>query len=184
MKIDPNDLKTRPFVKPYIIAHDVGQTRHRSTAVIGGNYPFNPAILGVTEFHELPQGLIGHDRAEALAQFERRCISKPLIIEDASNDRTCAELLCERIGPRVIGLHISRSGDGKDADWWPVKNGRMLVYTIGRTYLLDSLRAAFDADQIRLIDNPASRLAYKQLAELEVELRNTGRLYTCPRGAA
>jgi hypothetical protein len=47
------------------------------------------------------------------------------------------KVLQERFGPRVIGLHISRSGEGMNPEWRPVKNGAMLVYTIGRTYLIE-----------------------------------------------
>ena len=53
---DPN---TWPCFKPLIIAHDVGRSRDRSTAVIGGNGPFQPRLLGISEFMELPQGLYG-----------------------------------------------------------------------------------------------------------------------------
>lgn len=57
---DPN---TWPYFKPLIIAHDVGRSRDPSTAVIGGNGPFEPSLLGIKELGELPQGLYRSARA-------------------------------------------------------------------------------------------------------------------------
>ena len=37
MKSNPNDISTWPIFRPAIITHDVGRSRDRSTAVIGGN---------------------------------------------------------------------------------------------------------------------------------------------------
>ena len=53
-----------------------------------------------------------------------------------SNNATYAEVLRETFGPRVIGLHISRNGDGMNPERRPVKEGAMLVNTIGRIYLI------------------------------------------------
>jgi hypothetical protein len=55
-----------------IIAHDVGCRRDHSTAVVGGNSPTPPRLLGIAELTELPQGLYGA-RASALAAADRRC---------------------------------------------------------------------------------------------------------------
>ena len=55
------------FFKPYIIAHDVGHTKDRSTAVIGGPSLLAPGLIGIKGFEELPQGLSGNTRADALA---------------------------------------------------------------------------------------------------------------------
>ena len=52
---------------PLLIAHDVGGSRDRSTAVVGGFCTYAPGKLGITEFNELPQGLYGSDRASALS---------------------------------------------------------------------------------------------------------------------
>ena len=46
-----------------LIAHDVGGSRDRSTAVVGGFCRYVPGILGIKEFNELPQGLYGSARA-------------------------------------------------------------------------------------------------------------------------
>src|SRR5580704_13743826 len=64
MSFDPrkfkcDDVKTWPCFRPTIIAHDVGRSRDRSTAVVGGNSPFQPRLLGIKELEELPQGLSG-----------------------------------------------------------------------------------------------------------------------------
>ena len=41
-----NDVNTWPGFKPLIIAHDVGRSRDRSTAVVGGNSPYGRRVLG------------------------------------------------------------------------------------------------------------------------------------------
>ena len=184
---DPNEFKrddvtTWPCFRPTIIAHDVGRSRDRSTAVIGGNSPFQPRLLGIGEFAELPQGLYGSPRASALAAIDRRYNSDALIVADLSNDATYGEVLFETFGPRVIGLQISRNGDGTNFEWRPVKQGSMLVYTVGRTYLLELFHTELQADQVRFVDGPESRRAYAQLEALEVELRDSGTVYKCLTG--
>ena len=67
MTFNLEDPNTWPCFKPLIIAHDVGRSRDRSTAVIGGNCPFQPRLLGIKELEELPLGLYGSARASALA---------------------------------------------------------------------------------------------------------------------
>ena len=62
----------------------------------------------------MPQGLYGSPRASALATIDRRYNSNALIVADLSNDATYAEVLFETFGPRVIGLQISRYGNGMD----------------------------------------------------------------------
>jgi hypothetical protein len=123
MTFNRDDPNTWPCFKPLIIAHDVGRSRDRSTAVIGGNGPFQPRLLGIKELKELPQGLYGSNRASALATIDRRYYSDALIVADLSNDATYAEVLYETFGPRVIGLHISRNGDGMNHERRPVKQG-------------------------------------------------------------
>ena len=99
--------------RPTIIAHDVGHTKDRSTAVVGGKNIYAPGLTLLKEFEELPQGLYGSDRAEALARIDRLYDYKTLIFADLSFDPTYAEILVERLGPeRVIGLKITNSGDG------------------------------------------------------------------------
>src|SRR5262245_15706499 len=51
--VDPNMWKC---FRPYIIAHDVGHTKDRSTAVIGGPSLLAPGLIGIMEFEELSQG--------------------------------------------------------------------------------------------------------------------------------
>ena len=92
------------------------------------------------------QGLYGSTRANELATVDRRYDGKTLIIADLSNDATYAEPLFERLGRRLIGVRISRHGDGMTPEWWPVKNGGVWVYTIGRTYLLDLLHTQLRND--------------------------------------
>ena len=182
MTFNLEDPNTWPCFKPLIIAHDVGRSRDRSTAVIGGNSPFQPRLLGIKELEELPLGLYGSARASALATIDRRYYSDALIVADLSNDPTYAEVLFETFGPRVVGLHISRSGDGMNPERRPVKGGAILVYTVGRSYLLELLHTELQAGQVRIVDGPASQRAYAQLEGLETEMRETGVVYTCSPG--
>jgi hypothetical protein len=182
MTFDPNNPATWPCFKPLMIAHDVGRSRDRSTAVIGGNSPLLPRLLGIKELVELPQGLYGSARASALAQIDRRYESNALIIADLSNDASYAEVLHETFGPRVIGLHISRYGEGLSAERRPVKGGAIPVYPIGRTYLLELYQTELQSDLVRIADTPMSRRAYEQLMALEVEMRESGIVYQCQPG--
>ena len=182
MTFQRDDPNTWPYFKPLIIAHDVGRSRDRSTAVIGGNSPVQPRLLGIKQLRELPQGLYGSNRASALATIDRRYNSDALIVADLSNDATYAEILFETFGPRVIGLHISRNGDGMNPERRPVKQGTILVYTVGRTYLIELFHTELQADQVRIVNGPTSQRAYAQLEGLETEMRDTGVVYTCPPG--
>ena len=101
------------FFKPHIIAHDVGHTKDRSTAVVGGPSPLAPGLIGLREFEELPQGLSGNARADALAMIASRYPAS-LIIVDLSYDPSYADILVERFGERVIGLQITSTGDTID----------------------------------------------------------------------
>jgi Terminase large subunit, T4likevirus-type, N-terminal len=168
--------------KPVIIAHDVGRSRDRSTAVCGGPSALMPGIIGVGEFEELPLGLSGHARAEALSAVDRWVNSQALIVADISTDETYGEVLFERFGGRLIGLHITRNGDGMEAAFRQVKGGGFFVYTIGRTYLFDFLYREMNNNKVRFIDGPESRHAYEQLMALEVEIRQSGLIYSCPSG--
>jgi hypothetical protein len=187
-EIDPQLLrkmqnpKNWPGYNPAIIAHDVARSRDRSTAVLGGVCPFNPRIVGIETAYELPLGLLGHHRAEALSEIDRSFGGRSLIFADVSNDATYAEVMFERFGQRFIGLHITRSGNGMEFEVWQVRNGQVMVYTIGRTQLFDILHNALHANQVRITDSPENQLAYAQLNKLEVEYRDTGRFYTCSSG--
>jgi hypothetical protein len=171
-----------PYFQPQIIAHDVGRSRDRSTAVVGGLSPFGQNLLGIRDVEELPQNLSGHQRASALATVDRRYDSNALIIVDLSFDPTYAEVMYEAFGRRVIAVHISRHGDGASFELRPVRNGCLPVYTIGRTYLLELLHTQFQSDQVRFGNGPATRRAYDQLANLELEFRDSGMVYSCPVG--
>jgi hypothetical protein len=182
MTFNREDPNTWPICKPLFIAHDVGRSRDRSTAVIGGNCPVGSRLLGIKELVELPQGLFGSARASALAAVDRRYDSNALVVADLSNDATYAEVLLETFGARVIGLQISRHGDGMNPERRPVKNGSMLIYTIGRTHLLELFHTELQSGQVRVVDGPMSRRAYDQLERLETEIRESGMVYSCPPG--
>jgi len=169
--------------RPTIIAHDVGHTKDRSTAVVGGKNIYAPGLSLLKEFHELPQGLYGSDRAEALARIDRLYDYKSLIFVDLSFDPTYAEVLVERLGPeRVIGLKITSSGDGMNFEVRRVKNSAIRVYPVGRSYLFDLLHRELHDNKVRVLDGPTSRRAYEQLTMLEMDYRQNGTIYGCPSG--
>lgn len=182
MRYNVNDVKSWPGFKPLIIAHDVGRSRDRSTAVVGGNSPYGRRLLGIGEAEELPQDLFGSARASALAAVDRRYGCNALIVADLSYDPTYAEVLFETFGPRVIGLQITRSGDGMTFERRLVKHSTMVVYNIGRRDLLELFHSELQSDQVRFADTPMIRRAYEQLANLEVEYREGGTIYSCPAG--
>ena len=183
MTIIRDDPTTWPWVRPLIIAHDVGRSRDSSTAVIGGNCPAGPRLLGIQELVELPKGLYGSARANEVAVIDRRYNSNALIVADLSNDPTYAETLVDTFGSqRVIGLQISRFGDGMTFERRPVRNGAILVYTIGRTPLIELFHAEMQNDQVRFVDGPMSRRAFEQLVNLETDMRENGIVYKCPSG--
>ena len=45
----PDDVTSWPVFKPLIIAHDVGRSRDRSTAVVGGNSPCGRRLVGIAK---------------------------------------------------------------------------------------------------------------------------------------
>jgi hypothetical protein len=176
------DVNSWPSFKPLIIAHDVGRSRDRSTAVVGGNSPYGQRLLGIREAEELPQNQFGSARAGALATVDRRYHSNALIIADLSFDPTYAEVLLETFGARVIGLQISGGGDGMNCERRPVKYGSIPVYTIGRSYLLELFHTELQSDLVRFSGGVALRRAYEQLANLESEFRENRRVYSCSAG--
>jgi hypothetical protein len=174
---------SRECQKPTIIAHDVGHTKDRSTAVIGGGSFLDSKVTLIKEFNELPQGLYGSTRAEALAGIDRLYDYKTLIFADLSFDPTYAEVLVERFGrERVIGLKITNSGDGMTAERMQVKNSAIMLYTIGRSYLFDLLHRDLHNSKVRILDGETSRRAYDQLMALEMEYRHSGPVYKCASG--
>jgi len=182
MSYNPDDVTTWPAYTPKIIAHDVGRSHDRSTAVVGGHSPCGRELLGIGEVGELPQGLFGHARANALAVVDARHNCNALIVADLSFDPTYAEVLHETFGPRVIGVQISRGGDGMTCQWRPVKHGAVPVYPIGRNHLIELFLNQLRSDTVRFADGPELRRAYQQLVNLEVEYRDSGMVYSCPPG--
>jgi hypothetical protein len=177
-----DDAKTWGCCRPLIIAHDVGRSRDRSTAVIGGLAPFDRNLIGIQQAYELPQGSYGSARASELATIDRRYDSEALIVADLSSDPTYAEVLYETFGPRVVGLQISRHGDGMNFERRPVKHSAMLVYTVGRSHLLESFHSLLQSGQVKIVNGPTTRRAYEQLTGLETEMRESGIVYSCPPG--
>src|SRR6516164_8570880 len=152
LSFHPDNPATWPSFRPLMIAHDVGCSRDRSTAVVGGPSPLQRQVLGIAELVELPQGLFGSQRANALAVVDRHYNSDALIIADLSYDPTYAEVLHQTFGPRVIGLHIGRSGDGMTLERRQVsRNAVVLVYTIGRSYLLEMFHTRLQAGRVRMV---------------------------------
>ena len=171
-----------PRLHPLLIAHDVGGSRDRSTAVVGGYCGYAPGILGITEFNELPPDLYGSARASALAQVDARYDRNALIVADLSNDTSYAEQLMETFGPRVIGVHIGRHGDGMQGERRPIGRGSVLIYHVGRSHLLEALHSGLQAGQVCFADGPEARRAWAQLELLEPEMREAGIVYKCLPG--
>jgi hypothetical protein len=182
MTVDRNDPSTWPDIKPIIIAHDVARSHDRSTAVVGGLSHYCPRLFGIAHLEELPLGLCGSERANALAAVDYRYGRNTLIVADLSNDASYAEDLAHTFGHRVIGVHITRHGNGMDFERRLVPGGPILVYSIGRTTLIENYRAEMERGDMRIVDNEMSRRAYQQLAELEVVDKETGRFYNCVSG--
>jgi len=186
--INPQDMhpdrpETWPGFVPRVIAHDVAMARDRSTAVVGGISPFQWGMVGIKDFHELPQGQFGSARASALAVVDRYYHSEALIVADLSSEPSYGEFLYDTFGPRVIGVHIGRHGDGSRFEHRPVGRGALLVYMVGRTYLIDHYHSLLTTDSVRLATGPDSRRAYAQLENLKMEMRDTGnKVYTCLPG--
>ena len=91
------------------------------------------ACSELSDFEELPQNLYGSALASALARVDAYHGRNALIVADLSIDPTYAEVLYETFGPRVIGVHITRHGNGKTFEPRQVKGGWVPVYPIGRT---------------------------------------------------
>ena len=180
--IHPEDPSTWPSFAPLIIAHDVARSNDRSTAVIGGRSPFQPALTGIAWGDELPQGKYGRALANELAEIDRKFGCRALIIADVSRDDSYAEILYEMFGRRLIGLQISRSGEGSQRIMREVHNGAIPIFTLGRVYLFDLLLSELQANQVRLSQDLDLRRGFDQLTKLEVEYRQTGKVYGCPVG--
>jgi hypothetical protein len=82
----------------------------------------------------------------------------------------------------VIGLQISRNGDGNQAERRPIEDGCMLFYTIGRSYLLELFHAELQSSLVKFVDGPMARRAYEQLMRLDIEMHETGIVYSWPSG--
>ena len=178
----PEDPTKWPTYRPLIIAHDVARSSDRSTAIIGGRSPFQPPLTGIPYGDELPQGKYGRTLANELAEVDRRFHCSALIVADVSRDDSYAEILYEIFGRRLIGLHISRHGEGSQQIMREVQNGAIPIFTIGRTYLFDLLLSEFQANQVRLSQDADLRRGFDQLTKLEIEYKQTGKVYVCPVG--
>ena len=183
MTFIPDDPRTWPLKVP-IIAHDVGRSSDRSTAVVGGNCPFTlgARLLGIKEFVELPVGLYGSELANALAAIDQTYNRDCLIVADLSNDATYGETLFDTFGRRVVGVQIGRSGDGTTWEQRRVRHGVIPVYNVGRTFLIELLLAEMRDNRVRFANSAESLRAYEQLMALEPEQRESGTVYKCPSG--
>jgi hypothetical protein len=181
MTFNPDDPVTWPIKYP-VIAHDVGRSNDRSTAVVGGTIPYRPGVLGVQDIIELPQNCYGTALVSELAVIDRRYNNDALIIADLTNDPTYAEALFDMFGNRIVGVHICPHGDGTNFEQRLVRNSAIPVYNVGRTFLFERLHNDFRSAQIRLTDGPMARRLYEQLNALEVEQKERGKIYKCLPG--
>jgi hypothetical protein len=106
-----------------------------------------------------------------------------LIIVDLTYDPSYADILVERFGERVVGLQITSTGDTID-NWEErqLKKGRILVYKVSRTYLLDLLLREMQNEMVRILHGANSVRAYEQLMRLEIEFKQNRMVYKCPVG--
>jgi hypothetical protein len=58
----------------------------------------------------------------------------------------------------------------------------MLVYTVGRSYLLELLHAELQVKVVRIAKGETNQRAYEQLVGLETEMRESGIVYKCSAG--
>ncbi len=183
MSFNRHDPTTWPL-KVHIVAHDVGRSHDRSTAVIGGNCPFTVGsrLLAVKEFVELPVGMYGSKLANALVQIDQNYNRDCLYVVDLSNDATYGETMFDTFGRRVIGVQIGRSGDGTTGVPRQVRNGFIPVYNVGRTFLLELLLAEMRDHRVLFASGEEGRRTFEQLAALEPEQRESGTVYKCPSG--
>jgi hypothetical protein len=175
------DPSTWVNFKPTIVAHDVGASRDRSTAVVGGPAWFNQQLIGITEYHELQQNLYGSARADHLAATICK-YPESMIVVDLSFDPTYAESLYQRFGPRLIGLKITASGDGMECEERRFKNGRILVYKVSRNTLIEGFHEALQLGHVRLTGGRESMRAFQQLMALQTQTSARGLVYNCPSG--
>ena len=82
----------------------------------------------------------------------------------------------------MIGIQITRGGDDMNPERRQVKNGAILVYNVGRTYLFDLLLREMLDNKVRILHGPASLRAYEQLMALDIEYRPSGMIYGCSPG--
>jgi hypothetical protein len=175
------DPRSWPHLHPLLIAHDVGGSRDRST---GRRFLH---LCARKTWHpqnstSCRRNLYGSARASALAQVDARYDRNGLIVADLSNDTSYGEQLLETFGPRVIGVHIGRHGDGMEFERRRVGRGYLPIYHVGRSHLLEALHSDLQAGRVCLADGPAARRAYAQLEALEPEMREGGMVYKCLPG--
>ena len=83
-----------------------------------------------------------------LAQIDARYDRNALIVADLSNDTQLWRAVVETFGPRVIGVHIGRHGDGMQGERRPVGRGSVLIYHVGRSHLLEALHSGLQAGRV------------------------------------
>ena len=110
-------------------------------------------------------------------------VPKGLIIADLSYDPSYADILVERLGERVVGLQITSSGDTIDNfEVRQLQKGRILVYKVRRTYLLELLLRDMQNETVRILHGDNSVRAYEQLMRLETDFKQNRMVYKCPVG--
>jgi hypothetical protein len=120
--------------------------------------------------------LFASQRANALAAIDRQYNNNSLIVADISNDESYAEILVQTFPGRVIGVQISRYGDGIGAQ------RRLTSFGPLWTLLLEQLHREFESDLVRLGTSADVRRGFEQLANLEVDYREGGTVYQCASG--
>lgn len=170
------------WLKYPAIAHDVGFSNDRSTAVVGGTLPQRPDVLGVTDIVELPQNCSGSELAAALAVIDRKYNYDATIFADLSNNQAYAEPLFDMFGSRVYGVQIGPHGDGTKFHRQRVRNSAITIYHLGRTILFERLLSDLRSHQIRFSKSAMAQRLYEQLHALHVERKDDSTFYKCQPG--
>src|SRR4051794_548946 len=82
------------------------------------------------------------------------------------------------LGLRVIGLHITHHGDGMNAERRPVGHGAMLLYSIGRTHLIEQFHSLVANDRVRFVQRPDSERAFDPACQSADKMRESGTVYS------
>ena len=92
-------------------------------------------------------------------------------------------MLFDTFGTRVIGLQITRDGDGMNAGGGRSRKAVCRFTPSDEPICSNYFHGELQSDQVRFADGPAMRRAYEQLANLEVSFVKAERFIPARRAA-